>query len=142
MEDGYQARYVFASKPTVSLWEVTVKPPGLDGGEPINTTTMQNTKWRTQAHRHLQTLAGSSCNFAYDPDVYNDLLSLVNTTTSVTVWWSDGSALAFFGFLQKLEFGELKEGEMPTAVGTIVPTNADPTTHVESGPVFQPAAGT
>jgi len=142
MPDGYQALITFANKPAVQLWERQVKPPGLDGGDGIDTTTMHNVRWRTKANRHLITLAEASAMCAYDPDSYNDLLSLLNSPQSITVRFPDNSTLAFFGYMQKAEFGELKEGEFPEVTVQITPTNQDPTSTSEQAPVFTAAPGT
>jgi hypothetical protein len=142
MPDGYSSRFVFKNKPTISLWELTVKPPGFDGGDLIDNTSMQNKKWRTRRVRHLITLTESSMVAYYDPDMFNDLIAQLNAEQAISQWWPDGSALAFYGALIKADFAELKEGEPPTVNCTIGPTNWDPAAGVEADPVFQPAAGT
>jgi hypothetical protein len=142
MPDGFKALYAFASDPSIQLWERGVKPPGMDGGEGIDTTTQHNVTWRTKAARHLKTLTEGSFTCAYDPDSYNNLLNLVNHEEAVTCHYPDGSAVAFFAFMQKFEPSELKEGEFPEATVTITPTNWDPVGFVEAGPVFVPAGGT
>ena len=142
MGDGYYFRYVFQNKPNIALWEVTGKPPGLDGGELIDNTSMQNTHWRTRRTRHLITLTPSECTCYFDPDVFPDLLLMLNEEQSVTFWYPDNSAEAFFGAMTKAEWGEFREGDPPTVVVTVSPTNYDPVNGVEAAPVFQPAAGT
>jgi hypothetical protein len=140
MRDGYQALFAFAADPNIEFWEKTVKPPGVDGGDGIDTTTMHNTEFRTMSARALKTLTEASTTAAYDPTLYDSIMSLINVETTVTVHFSDGSSLAFYGFLQKFEPGDLKEGEMPEASITIICTNEDPVARTEEGPVL--AAGT
>lgn len=142
LDDGYQTKIAFAADPDVSFWEKTVKPPGLDGGSPIDTTTMHNTTWRTMAARALITLTESTVNAAYDPNVYNNILALINVEGAITVRFPDGSTLSFFGFLQKFEPNDNAEGEMPMAAVTITPTNYDPVGKVEAAPVLTSVAGT
>lgn len=142
LTDGFPTKIAFAADPDVSFWEMTVKPPGLDGGDAVNTTTMHNVTWRTMAPRQLVTLTDSSTTVAYDPDLYNQILALLNVVTSITVHFPDGSTLDFFGFLRKFEAQELKEGEMPQATVDIVPTNYDPVAGTEQAPVLTSAAGT
>lgn len=142
IDDGYQTRIVFAANTTVSLWEKSVKPPGMDGGDAVETTTMRNTTYRTMAPRHLLTLTPMTMTCAYDPNSYNQLIQLINVRTTVTVQFPDGSTLAFFGFLQKFEPNDIKEGEQPEATVTITPTNFDNTNKVEAGPVLTSVAGT
>lgn len=142
LPDGFKTTYANAVYPAIQFFEMTVKPPGLDGGDAIQTTTMLNNKWRTYDHRHLLTLDESTITAAYDPDMYSQIILLINQTTSWTVHFPDNSSLAFYAFAQKFEFQELKEGEMPLVNITIRPTNWDPTNFVEADPVYTPASGT
>jgi len=140
--DGYSTKITFARDPDVSLWEVSVKPPGIDGGDPIDTNTMHNVSWRTMAARALKTLTESTFTAAYDPDCYNQLLQLVNVYDTLTVRFPDGSTLAFYGFLRQFDPNDNTEGEMPTATVTFQPTNYDYTNAVEAAPVLTSVAGT
>jgi hypothetical protein len=142
MPDGYRALWAFANKPAIQLWEKQVKSPGVDGGEGIDTTTMHNNAYRTKAARHLKTLSDGSFAAAYDPDVIVDILAQTNIEQSITVHFPDNSSWSFWGYMQKWEPAELKEGEFPEATVTIVITNWDPMNFVEAGPVYTPASGT
>ena len=142
LNDGYQALVTISSLTTVSFWEKTVKPPGIDGGDPIDITTMHNADWRTRVPRSLMTLTDSTGKAAYDPNVYNQLLTVVNVNATITVRWADGSTLAFYGFLRMLEFDDLAEGVQPELSYTITPTNYDPSAKVEASPVLTSVAGT
>lgn len=142
MDDGHSTLITFAADPDVSFWEKTVTPPGIDGGDAIETHTMHNDEWRTMAPRQLKTLTEMTCTAAYDPDLYNQILALVNVETTVTVRFPDGSTLAFYGYLRVFEPSEMQEGEQPEAEITIQPTNQDPTTGAEEAPVLTSAPGT
>ncbi len=143
LDEGFSTKIAFARAPSVSLWEKTVQPPGIDGGESVETTTMHNTAWRTMNARVLKTLTPMTFKAAYDPNVYNTILNdLVNRNGSITVRFSDGSTLDFYGYLQKFEPAEIQEGAQPEANCTIVPTNYDPAGKVEASPVLTSIAGT
>lgn len=142
LKDGYQSLITFAASTTISLWEKTVTPPGLDGGEPVVQTTMHNTQWRTMAPRALITMTPHTFTAAYDPAVYSSILSLLNVETTVTVTFKDGSTLAFYGFLQKFEPAAMSEGTQPEATVTICPTNFDYVNKVEAAPVLTSVSGT
>lgn len=139
--DGYQTTMAFAADADASFWEITVTPPGIDGGDPVENTTMLNTAWRTKAARQLKTLTDSKMTAAYDPQVYDNILALINVEGAISVHFADGSTLSFFGYLQKFELKECKEGDQPTADITVVPTNYDPVAGVEEPPVYS-ATGT
>lgn len=141
--DGYQTLITFATQPAVQLWEKVVKPEGYDGGDPIDVTTMFAVKYRGKAPRSLITVSDATFTAAYDPDVRPTLLSLINAVQVITFRFPDSSTECAWGFLQKIEFADHKEGEQPECTGTIVFTNEDPTARgVTAGPVYTSAAGT
>ena len=142
LEDGYSTKIAFARKADVSFWEKTVKPPGIDGGDPIDITTMHNTAWRTMVPRNLKTLTESTATVGYDPNVYNHIVELINQEGAITCHFSDGSKLDFFGYLRTFEPSDHSEGENPEATITITPTHYDPTNDVEAAPVLTSIAGT
>jgi hypothetical protein len=142
LQDGYQSLVTFANDTDISFWEKSVTPPAMEGGDPVNTTTMHNSAWFTKAPRALTDLEPMTLTAAYDPDAYNQILAIINERTTVTVKFKDGSTLAFYGYLQRFEPGELVEGTQPECTITLVPTNWDPTNNVEAAPVLTSAAGT
>jgi hypothetical protein len=142
LKDGYRALVTFATDANFEVWEKQVTPPGMDGGEPIEQTTMWNDNYRTFAPRALITMTPHTFTGAYDPAFYSAAAALINVETTVTVTFKDGSTLAFYGFLQKFDPQALVEGQQPEATFTIVPTNTDPSDGTEAGPVLTSVAGT
>jgi hypothetical protein len=146
--DGYQTLVTFSLFPSIALFEKSVKPPGYDGGEPIDTTTMFNAFWHTKSPRSLVDMKECTFTCAYTlhtlalPEALNDVWSMLNVRQTITVTFPDGSQLAFYGYLQKFEMGDLKEGEFPEATCTIQPTNFDHVNGVEAGPILYLGAGT
>lgn len=142
LDDGFSTLIAFAADPDISLWEKTVKPPGLDGGEAVQTSTMHNVTYRTTAPRQLKTLTPCTMTVAYDPQVYDQIISLINVETTITCHFADGSTLDFYGFLQNFEPGECAEGAQPEATCTITPTNVVPGTSTEASFNYKTASGT
>lgn len=142
VDDGFSTLITLEDDPDISLWEKTVTPPGQDGGDAIETTTMHNDEWRTFSPRQLKTLTDASATCAYDPKVFNQLLTQINNNQSVTVTYPNSDTLAFFGYLRSVEPDENTEGEQPTMTVTFTPTNIDPDTGAEADPVFTIAGGT
>jgi hypothetical protein len=141
LEDGHPTFVTFSLDTNVEIWEIEVKPPGLDGGDAINTTTMHNVAVRTFGLRALYTMTETTITAAYDPIAYDSLRSMINREQTLTVTFPDGSTLAFFGGMTKFDPTGIKEGEMPTATMTIVPTDKD-STGAEQAPVLTNVAGT
>ena len=136
LDDGFSTKIAFAADPDVSFWEKTVTPPGIDGGDAIETTTMHNVTWRTMAARALKTLTDAATTVAYDPQVIDQINALINVEGWITVSFPNGDTLDFFGFLKSFTPGDLVEGGFPDAEVVIVCTNKDPATGLESAPVF------
>jgi hypothetical protein len=143
LDDGYQTLIATAADTNVSFWEKTVQPPGLDGGDAIDTTNMHNTVWRTMRARALKTLTEFTVLAGWDPDVYNNIIdNLLNVESDYTVNFPDGSTLDFFAYMRVFAPAELAEGVQPEATITFQPTNYDPTNDVEASPVLTSVAGT
>lgn len=139
LDDGFKTLITLASAPGIEFWEVDVSPPGLDGGDGIDATTMHSIRWRTKSPRKLISMGDVKSKVQYNPSLYTAILALINKKDTITVSFPDGATLAFFGFLRSFEPGALSEGNIPDATITIVPTNADPVTGAEAEPVFTPA---
>lgn len=145
LDQGYQSLVAFSLDPDISVWEKLdgVGLPGINGGEPINISTMHNTTWHTMVARALKTLTPFTLACFYDPDCYNQINAILNDDSgSITIHFPDGSTLAFWGYVQKAEFGALQEGTPPEITLTIVPTNYDKANRVEAAPVLTSVAGT
>lgn len=142
LKDGYQSLITFAADPDMALWEKRVKPPGIDGGDKIEQTTMHNTAWRTFAARSLKTLTDGSFKFAYTPRSLDGVEDAINREDSITYEFASGGSVIFFGYLQKIELDEMEEGKQPEGTATIVATNWDPVNDVEAGPIFIGPTGT
>jgi hypothetical protein len=142
LDDGHSTKIAFERDPDISFWEKTVKPPGIDGGDAVDIQTMHNVTWRPRAPRQLKTLTDLTLKVAYDPAVFTQILALCNVEGSITCIFPDGSTYSFFGFLRVFDPDDNAEGTQPTATITITPTNVDPVTGAEAGPVLIEVAGT
>lgn len=123
IDDGFSTTISFASNDSVYLYEKEVTPPGIDGGDEIDTTTMLNTAWRTRQPRSLKTLTECSAVVAYDPAIYDDILDMLNDNQLITITFPDTATLAFWGWLKSFTPNACVEGEQPTANIVIVPSN-------------------
>ena len=142
LPEGFKITIAFALQPGVQFWEKAVKPGGIDNGEPLPFTTQLNVAWRTFRPRALKTRDPYTATVAYDPDVIATIVTMCGKEDSITIHWPEGSTDSFYGYLQKFEPKELKEGEPPEADITIAVTNWDSVNNVEQGPVYTADAGT
>ncbi len=140
LRDGFSTQVSFSLNPTVSFLEITVTPPGIDGGGPNDTTTMRNTSLRTMQPKYLKTLTPMTVTANYDSDVFDpaDVFAMINVNQEITVLFPDGAELTFWGFLNSFIPGTHVEGSQPVATLNIVPTNQD-NDYVEQEPDFTPA---
>ena len=138
LEDGLSPLISLANLPAIKLCEKTVTPPGVDGGGSNDLTSMKNAVWRTFAPKRLKTLTEASASVFYDPAVYPEVVAQANINQLITVTFSDGSKVTFFGWLNTFTPDEVSEGEAPTAAITFIPSNRD-LAGAEVGPVYIPA---
>ncbi len=141
LENGYQILIAFSQDVDVSLWEKSVKPPGLDGGDPIDITTQWNETYRTQAARSLIKMTDGGMTVGYDPAVYPQIAAIINKEGAITINLPDGSSLSFYGALRTFEPNDQNDGTMPEATCAITVTNRDPTTGDEEAPVYTAPVG-
>lgn len=141
LEDGFVTRIAIAADTNIALWVKTLKPFGIDAGDPIDETTMHNTALRTAALRQLLTLTQVSFNAAYDPAVISQLIAIAGVNGWITIHEPDGSTLDFVGGFRSAEPSEHQEGQQPTMNVIFVPTNQ--LNGVETMPVYTaPGTGT
>lgn len=128
INDGFRTLIApVGGDPDLTLWikEKEVTPPGMDGMPAVDITTMRNIAWRTANPRYLVTLTEFTFLAAYDPIYYQELWAIINVNKLWGIQFPDGSGIRFWGWLQKIIPGVLKEGEQPTAVITMTPSNHD-----------------
>ncbi len=142
LQDGYQTLITLTLDTDIEFWEKTVKPPGVDGGDTVETRTMHNTTWETFAPRNLKTMTECTTRVAWDPILYTNIVTAINRKDTITVIFADGSTVAFYGYVKAFEPADVEEGTQPEADVTIQPTNWDHVNNVEAGPAVSSVAGT
>lgn len=135
LDDGFKTLVTFANFPSVKFYTKTVTPPGMSGGGGNDTTTMHNTRYRTMAPKKLMTMTEATQTAAYDPQVYSDIPNMMQVNQYITMTFSDGSQVKFWGWLDEFTPGEIKEGEQPTAEIKLIPSNQN-SSGVETGPLY------
>ena len=135
MDDGFSTQMTFASDTSVQIFFKEVTPPGVSGGGVIDTTTMDNTAWRTMIPKALKTLTPASGVAAYDPVTLDEMIAMVGVNQLITITFPDGSTWAFWGSVDEFTPGSNVEGEQPTADITVQPTNQNASL-VEVAPVY------
>jgi hypothetical protein len=140
--DGFPTRIVFSSVPDLHIEEVEVTPLEYDGGDPLNMTNHRNKKYHTKAPQKLIDTPPISVVVNYATSAMPQLVALINVPDTITIWHPDNAHEAFYGYLKSVKRAAQKFNEKPTATIEIVPTNRDPVTCVEAGPVWVAASGT
>lgn len=141
LRDGFNTLITFEDDPDVNFWEKATTPPGMDGGDPIDTTTFWNATRRTKWPRSLFEDTNGSLTAAYDPLVKTQIISLINVNMIITVLFNDESTWAFYGYLKSFTPQECAEGEQPEAAIEFVITNTDDD-FAEQAPVVVEVSGT
>lgn len=141
LEDGHSTKIACSSDPDLAIWEVSIKPSSLDGGDAIDQTTMWNTVWMTKAFQQLVDAGDVTGSAAYDPKVLDEFLAIVNVNTSWTIKFSNNDTWDWWGALRIFDPQELVKGSQPRANFTITPSNRD-TAGVEAGINYKTSVGT
>lgn len=113
--DGFQTLISFSFSGVLFIRAREVKPPELDLGGEIDTTVMNNTKFRTSAPKSLIKVGAISAQCQWDPFVYQQLLLQLGIRQTITVRFPDSSTIAFSGFVNKFTPASMKEGDFPLA---------------------------
>jgi len=142
LTDGFSTKVTLAADADISFWEKSVQPMGLDGGDGIDVTTMFNVLYRTVRPRSLQTATELTMTVAYDPAVLDQIVTVLNVETTITVNHSNSDTWSFYGFLRQFTPQEVSEGSQPEAEIIITPTNWDSSGNVEAGPNYITSVGT
>lgn len=142
LKNGHPTKCTFSMDPDCEFWEVTVKPPAADGGEPVPQTTMHNVLAHTKAPRTLVDYGDTLVTAAWDPIMYTRAKEMINKEQTITITFRDGSTLCYYGYLRSVDPAELAEGAPPRISMVVVSTNADPTTGAEELPVLNNISGT
>lgn len=141
LDDGHGSVVAFADDPDLEVYEVSVTPGAVDGGEEIVTTSHHNDTYTTKSPQHLIDNEPTVMECSYDPGKRSAIEARINDPGSITQAWPDGSYKAFWGYLKRAEFGPLVKGQQPRVTLTIVETDYDPVNCVEAGPVFFDGTG-
>ncbi len=148
MPNGFQTLIAFQLAPALAFFEKAVTPPGMDGGEPIDITTMWNNRSRTKAPRALIEPTNASMRVGYDmaaldPGVVATTIEdLINDNQMITVHYPDTSQYSFWGWLKTFIPGEMEDGVFPEADMEIVQSNWDDVNCVEADALVTSSDGT
>lgn len=121
--------------------EVRITPPAMEGGDKIDLTHLGNTAYMTGQPRQLKSMENFSFEGVYDPSKL--VSSPVNVNQRVLIVYPDGSRHRIWGFLKRLEPGEIVEGARVAVTGTIEVTNTNnATVRAEAPPIYYAASVT
>lgn len=140
--DGFKTLVTFANDSNIALWEDEINPPGWEGDEPVETTTMQNDVLRTYSPGSLARIPDATFTCLYDPGVYDAVKEIINDPTTITYRFPNQDTYALYGYLRAFVPDALSRGNRAQATVTITFTNQDPTTCEEELPVYTAGAGT
>lgn len=141
-KDGLSTKIALENDSDIEFWEVEVQPPGVDGGDAIEMTTMHSVTWRIFRSRQLKTLTEFTVRAFYAQDVYVSILAQINNEQTITIIHPDTDKTSFYGFMRRFEPQPNVEGQPPEANITFMPTNWDPNAGAEAGPTIGTAVGT
>jgi len=124
LKDGFSTTISVAG---TTFIEKTLTPPGISAGGAIDTTNMRSTAWRTKRPKSILELLDSGISVQWDPAAYTAIKADLGVNQEIIVTFPDGDILAFYGWIDTFDPGEMQEGEEPLADVTIIASNTDST---------------
>lgn len=139
LEEGLGLRYSFAGG-ALSIEELAVKPPGVQGTGGKNTTNHANTAIQTKSPGKLPEITnmGGTCHFA--KSALSGLMAQVGINQLITVTYPGGGTHAVYGWLESFVPNDFVPNQQPTASFVIIVSNRHSTTGAETLPVYTPPA--
>lgn len=117
------------------LTRLRITAPAVEGGDAIDLTHLGNTTWETSQPRQLKGMDNVSFEAVYDPSLL--VSAPINTNQRILIKYPDASRHRIWGFLKRLEPGEMVEGGRCLCTGTLVVTNTNnATAKAEAAPVY------
>lgn len=107
----------------MTVYKTRITPFAIEGGDKIDRTTLENSAWRTGTPKSLKSVENCSFEGEYDPSVL--IGSPVNVNQQWRILYSGGDGHVFWGFLKRMEPGELVEGSRAMITGALEITNRD-----------------
>lgn len=137
MKDGFRTLIFLAEGLNINratFAEVTVKPPGLDARGGIDITSMRNVRRVTKWPKQLVDVTDCTSTCQWDPNFWSNLQNLyLGFLGRIGVQLPNIQTITFWGFLDKAEPSEHREGEVPLINLTVVASNVD-TNGLEQAP--------
>ena len=139
MKDGFRTLIGFNNLggfngPTFA--EVTVKPPGMIGRGPIDTTSMRNVALVTKWPKQLVDFSNLTSSVQWDPVFWTQIFNSVLLKNQwIMVKFPNLQTLGFYGWADSFEPNDHREGEVPLSNLTVILSNVNPQ-NVETTPTL------
>lgn len=121
-DEGYSSKIAHASDPDLSFWETVVGAPGIDGGDPVPTSTMHNLVVHTLAPRHLKRHTPFQVQGKFSGGTIDQVYALINVNGWITIIWPDATRYSFPGYFKSFTPGQAQEGNPLEGTLEVVPT--------------------
>lgn len=125
LSDGFSTTISLTTSDLTFMEETKVKPPGVDGGDPIPRTTMLNTAVRTQKPPTLKSFTPVKLTVRYDPQILAEAIAACNLNQEIVITHPDNQTWTFWGWLKSFEPNDNEEGSEVTAEAEFVLSNLD-----------------
>ncbi len=120
---------------SASLDYITLSGMGLDGGEPIDCTTLSNSEVRTSLPQTLYSIPNLSFTATFEPTEFDLLVSEINENKALTLDYDGTGQIVFWGYLKSFTPEQGAVGERWSCSGEIVVTNMN-SSGQETVPVY------
>jgi hypothetical protein len=100
---------------------IEVTPPSIDGGEPIDTSLLATTQYRTKMAQELKDIGPIAFTAEYQPELV--MSAPYGESGNITINFPGQGSMTFRGYLRNFQPDALKVGERAQGSGEFIVTN-------------------
>ena len=109
--------------------------PGVDGGEPIDVTTLCNTAWITKQAPKLKEVPNWTASLLYIASEYDNIIALINVNSVCVITVPTVATITFYGYIKSFIPQQTGKGAVASANAEFVVSCVKTTDSAETGPV-------
>lgn len=124
-KNGFRALITFTLDTNISLWEVAVTPPGIDGGPPVLLGNMWWSKFEPKVPKGLAVQTEARGIVQYSVGALQSIINAINRPDEICYTFPSGRTWSFYGYLRQFMPQEHRDGVACLAQIVIEPTTLD-----------------
>lgn len=139
-EDGLGMALTFSLNASLLFYPKSITPSGYDARGGTDVSRLDNEEWVTMAPKRLKTATPIKIVASFESGALAtaELEDMIGVNQMATEVYPDGAERDIWGWIDKFDISEFKEGEQPTVTIDFIPSNRNGS-GVETGPAYRAA---